>query len=212
MSRVLVISPHPDDESIGCGGSLRKHVLQGNEVRVIFLTSGEAGGHNGNPPESIARIREREAKAAARILGFGDIEFWRQKDGGLRASRSLLQRLREVISNWTPDLLYVPHDREMHPDHRAGAHLVRRTLSLIPAGSRPTVLMFEVWTPLQRIDQVVDISQYIDTKIRAIRAHKSQCAIMRYDEAALGLGRYRGEMHSGWPAAQYAEIFAECGK
>jgi len=45
MNRVLVLSPHPDDESIGCGGTLNKHVESGDDIFVLFLTSGEKGGH-----------------------------------------------------------------------------------------------------------------------------------------------------------------------
>jgi LmbE family N-acetylglucosaminyl deacetylase len=71
--------------------------------------------------------------------------------------------------------------------------------------------MFEVWTPLQRIDRVVDISLHMETKLAAIRAHASQCAVMRFDEAFEALARYRGEMHS-WPGGDYAEIFTQvCG-
>ena len=68
--------------------------------------------------------------------------------------------------------------------------------------------MFEVWTPLQRMDQIVDITPYIETKIAAIRAHKSQCDVLGFDDAFLGLARYRGEMFS-WPEGDYAEIFAQ---
>ena len=66
--------------------------------------------------------------------------------------------------------------------------------------------MYEVWTPLQQIDHVEDISAQIDTKLDAIRAHKSQCDIMDFVEAIRGLNRYRGEMHS-WPGGPYAEVF-----
>jgi LmbE family N-acetylglucosaminyl deacetylase len=61
MSRVLVISPHPDDEAIGCGGTLCEHIAQGDQVRVFFLTSGEKGGH-GRGEAEFARVREAEAK------------------------------------------------------------------------------------------------------------------------------------------------------
>ena len=208
MSRVLVISPHPDDESVGCGGTIRMHVLQKDDVHVVFLTSGEKGGH-GLAPKEAARVREQEAHAAAEILGISHIEFWRQRDGALRANSYMAKLLREKIEGWKPDLLYVPHGGEMHPDHRASARLVRRTLSDLPRESRPVVRMYEVWTPMQRMDHVIDISPYMDAKIAAIRAHQSQCSVMRFDEAAPALNRYRGEMHSGWPAAQYAEIFTE---
>jgi len=65
---------------------------------------------------------------------------------------------------------------------------------------------FEVWTPLQRIDHIVDVSRHIKVKIAAIRAYRSQCAVMRFDEALIALNRYRGEMHS-WPGGDYAEVF-----
>jgi N-acetylglucosamine malate deacetylase 1 len=208
MSRVLVISPHPDDEAIGCGGTLRGHVLAGDAVQVVFLTSGEGGGH-GRPPGETARMREQEANAAATILGYEEVEFWRQPDGRVQATRGAVQRLRQKLKQWRPDVLYVSHDQEMHPDHRAAARIVRQCLNgKVSQAMTPLVLMYEVWTPLQRMDQVVDISPHLDIKIKAIRAHKTQCAVMRLDEASRALSRYRGEMHS-WPGGDYAEIFAE---
>jgi LmbE family N-acetylglucosaminyl deacetylase len=173
----------------------------------VFLTSGEKGGH-GRPPGEVAPLREREAEAAAAVLGLAGVEFWRQPDGALRAARPLVDRLRARLDAYRPDVVYVTHPGEMHPDHRAAARLVRLAASP-PAGSvrAPLVRMYEVWTPLPRMDDVIDISEHIDVKLDAIRAHKSQCDVLRFDESARGLGRYRGEMHC-WPGGDYAEVFA----
>ena len=206
MSRVLVLSPHPDDESIGCGGTLRRHVLKGDVVRVIFLTSGEKGGH-GLPPEKTGPVREKEAEKAARILGLQKTEFWRQADGMLRISNKLVARLRRILEKWLPDVLYVTHAKEMLPDHRAAARLVRRALRKMIRGFKiPDVLMFEVWTPIQKTDVIVDISAHVRAKTAAIRSYQSQCKFVGFDEAALGLSRYRGELYS-WPGGDYAEVF-----
>jgi LmbE family N-acetylglucosaminyl deacetylase len=208
MARILVVSPHPDDESIGCGGTLRKHVVEGDSVKVIFLTSGERGGH-GRSPEETRRVREQEAKDAADILGLAQIEFWGVPNGALTNSRRLSDRLVETITEWRPGIIYVTHDREMHPEHRVAARLVRRAVAgLSPKLDKPEVLMFEVWTPLQQMDQIVDITPYVEIKMAAIRAHKSQCEVLGFDEAFLGLARYRGEMFS-WPEGDYAEIFVQ---
>jgi LmbE family N-acetylglucosaminyl deacetylase len=204
MSRVLVISPHPDDEAIGCGGTLRRHIERGDAVEVIFLTSGERGAKP-RPPEEVGALREMEAQAAAGILGYESLQFWRQPDGALQADERLVERVDEVFVTSRPDRVFVPHDEEMHPDHRAAAMLVRRAIAS-RARIGPEVLMYEVWTPLQQIDHVEDISAQIDIKIAAILAYKSQCEIMRFDEAARALNRYRGEMHS-WPGGPYAEVF-----
>jgi LmbE family N-acetylglucosaminyl deacetylase len=201
VTAVLVVGAHPDDEALGCGGTLRRHALEGDEVRAIFLTSGEGGGHGIRRP---GETREREAREAAGILGIADIEFWGEPDGRLRARRAVVERLCGVIRRTRPSLLYAPHRWDDHSDHRCAARIVKQALA---AANRPVqVWHYEIWSPLERIDHVVDISEVIDEKLRAIRAYRSQCAVMRFDEAFHGLARYRGEMHS-WPGGAYAEVF-----
>jgi len=202
MSKVLVVCAHPDDEAVGCGGTLRRHALDGDEILAVFLTSGEAGGHG---DADHGETRRREAQRAAAILGIATLEFWGQPDGRLRVSRSLAERLTALIDSSRPALVYAPQPQDDHPDHRAAARLVRRAI----ASSRvtPGVRFFEIWSPLSDPDEIIDISAVIADKRRAIRAYRSQCAVMRFDDAFEGLARYRGEMHS-WPGGPYAEVFA----
>ena len=207
MARVLVLSPHPDDETIGCGGTLCRHAHEGDEVRVVFLTSGERGGH-GASPEATGRRREVEAARAARILGVRDIEFWRAPDGLLRADVSIVDRLAALLRDQRPAFVYTAHGGETHHDHRAALRILRRALT--SARRAPVVRLFEIWTPLQRLDEIVDITPWIATKLRAVRAYRSQNAALRFDEAVKGLNRYRGEMHS-WPGGDYAEVFQVLG-
>ena len=206
MARVLVLSPHPDDESIGCAGTLCGHVAAGDAVRVVFLTSGELGGH-GLGPDETRRRREGEALAAARILGIRQPEFWHAPDGRLRASEALILQLASLLRQWRPQFVYTTHGGEMHPDHRAAPRLLRRALAVARV-ARPDVWLFEIWTPLARMDRIVDITPWMDTKLRAVRAYESQCSVLRFDAAVAGLNRYRGEMHS-WPGGDYAEVFVE---
>ena len=203
MRRVLVVAAHPDDEAVGCGGALRRHVLAGDSVRAVFLTSGEGGGHGIEDPGG---TREREAHEAAAILGLAEIDFWREPDGRLRSHAALVARLARTLRRQRPSLLYVPHRGEDHPDHRAAARIVQAALAA--AARRTEVRHFEIWTPISEIDEIVDISEVIDDKLRAIRAYRSQCAVMGFDHAFAGLARYRGEMHS-WPGGPYAEVFSE---
>ncbi|MBU1822984.1 MAG: PIG-L family deacetylase [Bacteroidetes bacterium] len=145
---ILVISPHPDDESIGCGGTIRQHILAGDVVEVIFLTSGEKGGH-GRPAVETAQLREEEATTAGKHLGVSFVEFWRGTDGNFSVEEKYVQRLARKLTDTPTGLVYVPHEAEDHPDHRAAAMLVRQALLQLPTDLRPTVWMYEVWTPLQ---------------------------------------------------------------
>jgi N-acetylglucosamine malate deacetylase 1 len=201
VTSVLVVGAHPDDEALGCGGTLRRHASAGDRITAVFLTSGEGGGHGISDPGA---TREREARAAARILGIGELQFWGERDGALRARSALVQRLAAVITSARASVLYGPHDRDDHPDHRATARIVRAAVSA--SKRRVQTWQYEIWAPLAQIDHVVDVSEVIDDKLRAIRAYRSQCAVMRFDDAFHALARYRGEMHS-WPGGSYAEVF-----
>lgn len=206
IKNILVISPHPDDESIGCGGAIRLHTHAGDIVEVIFLTSGEKGCPGVNE-EEVRKIREREARTAADILGIFKVHFWLEPDGQFEASPNNLTRLLEKITLFKPDIIYVPHENEGHPDHRAAAVLIKQAFAKLERKENiPVVLMYEVWTPIQRMDHIIDISDYVNLKRKAILAHKSQCDLMKFDEAILGLNRYRGEMNSV-SGGDYAEVF-----
>jgi LmbE family N-acetylglucosaminyl deacetylase len=157
-------------------------------------------------PELTLQTREAEAKAAAAILGYRSLEFWRIPNGKLTSNFSLVKRLVQMTRSFKPDIIYVTHHKEQHPEHRAAARLVQKTLQALPKGKVPVVLMYEVWTPLQRMDHIVDITSVVAVKRLAIQAHRCQCAVMAFDEAIIGLNRYRGEMFS-WPEGEYAEVF-----
>lgn len=204
MKRILVLAPHPDDEAIGCGGTLLKHVKDGDTVHVVFLTSGEKGGHGRSEAETI-RVREGESRAAAKILGVRRLEFWHLPDGAVKPTATGIAQMRAKFKQFKPDVIYVTHDRETHPDHRGAVRLLRRSLRSL-RGKTPIVLGYEVWTPIQKLDEIVDISPFMERKLRAVRTYRSQCAVVGFVEAVRGLNRYRGEMHS-WPGGDYAEVF-----
>lgn len=204
MSQILVLAPHPDDEAIGCGGTLLHHLRRRDVVQVVFLTSGEKGGHGRSEAETI-RVRELEARAAAKILGVRHLEFWRSRDGAVNATAELVQRLRSKLKQFRPDRIYVTHNREMHRDHRGAVRLLRRALAGLKT-QRPEVLGYEIWTPIQKLDEIADISPFMEKKLRAVREYRSQCAVVGFVEAVRALNRYRGEMHS-WPGGDYAEVF-----
>ncbi|MCK9232707.1 MAG: PIG-L family deacetylase, partial [Syntrophales bacterium] len=101
MRRILVAAPHPDDEWIGCGGSLLKHIRRGNPVTVVYMTSGEAGGL-GRTREALAAVREAEAREAAAFAGITDLIFLGNPDGYLAYDRSNLVGLVEIVRRIRP--------------------------------------------------------------------------------------------------------------
>jgi LmbE family N-acetylglucosaminyl deacetylase len=200
---ILVIAPHPDDESIGCGGTLCRHTARGDRVAAVFLTSGELGLEH-LPREEAWRVREGEAEAAAEVLGLADLTFLRRPDWfvdeGVDEAAALL---RPVLAREAPQSIYLPHDREWHPDHRAALAVVRAACrdSGIPA---PDLRTYEIWTPLSEYDQVKDITSVMARKLRAVRCYRSQLAGFRYDRAVRGLNQYRGALAA---QCRYAEVF-----
>jgi LmbE family N-acetylglucosaminyl deacetylase len=204
MQTVIVISPHPDDEALGCGGTISKHADAGDDVFVIHLTSGEHG-IPGTPSEQAANIREREAMDAAAILGVSHVEFLRAPDGNPEADLSLPSRLASNLRSVTPTIVYVPHAFEIHADHRAAFRLTIAAISALPK-PHPCVCAYEVWTPLPHVELVSDITGKLEAKLSAIRAYSSQISRKPIDEACRSLARFRGIMYD-YAGGPYSEAF-----
>lgn len=199
---VLMAAPHPDDEVIGCGGSIIRHVREGNAVTVVYMTDGAAGGMRSSG-DGLAKRREREARAAARLLGVKDLVFLRHADGDLACDGATLNRLTALIREKKPGIVYFPHGQEAHRDHRKTHELfmeaVRRAAGPWfgeSGGDDPwqvdTVLCYEIWTPLPHVSYVEDITDSMTRKLKALRKHASQVGAIAYDEAVEGLNRFRG--------------------
>ncbi len=140
----LVLAPHPDDETFGCGATIARKRAAGTPVSVCVATDGRAFGIL--DPEEIVTMRAENLGVASTILGLAasDVECLDFEDGTLEASESaLVDRLTDVIRATTPDEIYVPSDIDGHADHRA---LYRAALAAIAnAGSRAVVLSYPIW-------------------------------------------------------------------
>jgi N-acetylglucosamine malate deacetylase 1 len=203
--KVLVLAPHPDDESIGCGGTICLHASQGHRVTVAFLTSGELGLKH-LARDDAWRIREREAELAAGVLNVSSLAFLRLPDWYLGEHvDDAAVSLRTVMEGETPDLVYAPHGGEWHPDHRAALHVLRDALAKTEL-STPMIRTYEVWTPLAEHTHVEDVSAVMSRKMRAVRCYESQLRGFRYDRAVRGLNSYRGELAA---RTRYAEVFGD---
>jgi len=202
---ILVIAPHPDDEAIGCGGTICLHTQQRNDrVIVVFLSSGEMGIKD-LPVNKAQLIREAEAEAASSILGVSELTFLRYPDYYIidhieDAAKSLYPILKAEM----PEIIYLPHEHEGHPDHRAAYPIVQRAFEKYHKLQLPTLLTYEVWTPLPDYYHVEDITPVMNRKLDAIRCHHSQVSQLAYDRAVMGLNQYRGVIAG---SCQYAEIF-----
>jgi LmbE family N-acetylglucosaminyl deacetylase len=200
---VLVVAPHPDDESIGCGGTIRLHHAAGERVHAVFLTSGELGLEE-LPADDARAVREGEAETAAALLGLAGVSFLRHPDwflGDVVAEAAA--DLRAVVERIAPERILFPHAREWHPDHAAAARVVQAAVE--PGGADVELVAYEVWTPMAEFDDVQDVSDVIDEKLAAVRAYGSQLAKFRYDDGVEGLNRFRGAL-AGHCA--YAEVFS----
>lgn len=117
--RVAVVVAHPDDEVLGCGGTIRRHILAGDEVWVVILADGETSREGASGGKVVAE-REAAAHAAARILGVQHLAVHRFADNRLDTNplldiiRVVEQHIREI----SPETVYTHHAGDLNIDHR----------------------------------------------------------------------------------------------
>lgn len=202
--RILVVAPHQDDESIGCGGSIVSWRKAGAAVGVLWVSASDAGEPIG-----------AEAATAAQMLG----ACWTVGLGyppvGLAYGYEPLCRLISAMREFAPTVLLFPHADEDDRQHAATSQLAHEAawLAAYPLPSLSGTLLskpprlllgYEVWTPIRRPDGYFDTTDTSAEKAAIISCYASQIAIADHVSAALGLNRYRG-LTSG--TGEYAEAF-----
>ncbi|MFX0540916.1 PIG-L deacetylase family protein [Roseovarius sp. S4756] len=197
--RLCVVAPHPDDESIGCGGLIARWTREGRAADVVFLTAGEAGDRRLRQDElsteqaaairiDVAAARHGEALAALKHLGASG--HWLDGvDGGLHGQVDQLARqLSDLWSVTPPDVVAAPFPADRHPDHAMAARIV--AIALARTATSPCILGYEIWSPAP-VNTLVSINSVAGVKWAAIAAHRSQVTTTDYVSAAQGLNTYR---------------------
>lgn len=183
----LVLAPHPDDETLGCGATIMRKVAACTPVQVVIATDGRHSHHSTKlSVNAFVEIREEEARRAAAILGLSheDVVFLRIEDGRLADHRRLLRdRLIDILDWMNPEEIFVSSIIDTHPDHRLLAKLARE---LAQARRDRPPLLYEYpiwfWDPrswrhghlLELRARIVRTEEFRIRKSEAIAAYRSQ--------------------------------------
>jgi LmbE family N-acetylglucosaminyl deacetylase len=199
-ARLFVVAAHPDDDVIGCGGTMAMTAARGDLVRVTYLTDGSRS-HPGSrrfPPTEIAKIRALEACAALVELGVQAApEFYALPDSalgeiGIDRTRETIERLAAAMRAFAPDVVVAPWRRDPHPDHMAAADLAARAFG--EAAIDATFAGYDVWLSIRGdaadrpgagetiVESVALTPPARAAKRRALFAHRSQTSDLIDDD------------------------------
>ena len=193
FASALVLFAHPDDAEYMCGGTVAVWTQEGTEVHYVIVTDGSAGSNEpGATREEISRVRKREQKAAAKVLGVKSVTFLDFPDGMLEVNLETRKAVTREVRRLRPEVLVAPDPSRLwygrryinHADHRAAGELA--LCAVMPdAPSRPQFpeLLEEglepyeiphLWLATEESDTYVDITKAMDRKLEALTKHRSQ--------------------------------------
>jgi LmbE family N-acetylglucosaminyl deacetylase/tetratricopeptide (TPR) repeat protein len=165
---ILAIGAHPDDIEFGCGASLVRLREEGSQTFGLILTSGEKG-HEDNATDS---VRIEEARAAAKIMELTEISFLNFPDTRLQEHKEAIRNaIEQAIARWQPDIIFTHNGHDVHADHRTVHEATREA-----ARGACTLLCYENpnTPPAFNPQYFIEVSEYVEDKIRALQRHKSQ--------------------------------------
>lgn len=189
--KTLIVAPHPDDESLGCGGALALLRKFGCEVVALTMSDGTLSHPNSveYPPEELRGLRENEMRNALEILGIapGNVTFFRLSDRRVPDESaenfaSTVEKIKHYLRENLPQTILVPWRRDPHPDHQATWQIFNRANEFFAHQFR--ILEYPIWLwemaqdkdlPTENIKIFrLNIENVTDIKQRAINAHVSQ--------------------------------------
>lgn len=210
-NKILVVAVHPDDETLGCGGTLLKHKDNGDEIHWLICTKIDENNH-------YYTIRENEIEQASRLYGFDGIYSL-----GLKTMRvdeysmsELIGKISKIINEVRPNIIYLPFKGDVHSDHRK---IFEASYSCTKSFRYPfikKIYMMETlseteFAPSTKEDSFVpnsfvDISEYFEKKIEIMKIFKSEFAehpFPRSEKNIRALAGFRGATCG----CEYAESF-----
>jgi len=182
-NRAMVLSPHPDDDAIGLGGTIIKMLGNGAMVRVVYLSLPEVDAPS-------RKERRNEVLRALEIMGVNDFII---PEGEFPDPGLLRDLILKEIRDFSPDIVFVPSPLENHEQHLATFAAYLEALQIV--GEVNTAL-YEVWGTVVP-NMAVDISAQASRKAQAIAAHVSQVQKVDYLTMAKGLNQYRAISSGG---------------
>lgn len=201
--RILIIAPHPDDEVLGCGGVMKKLAIQGNQVFVLIASRGKEGLYS---EDRILNVRN-EALEAHKVLGVKETRFldFNAPELDLVSISVLSAAISEIISEFRPDTIFLPHSGDIHHDHKAvfnaGLVAVRPVNGLAVRHVYSYETLSETEWAAPKSDEIfiptyfVNISETFSFKIEAMKCYSTQLRKFpnpRSIKAIEALSNYRG--------------------
>jgi len=195
--RLLAISPHPDDEAIGCGGILLAHAGKA-EICIVNVYNGDGGGalEDGvwhNDPDYKARLvamRQRELDRVAETLQATQVTRFGISDCNGVPGKTEVVALRRVLREFAPEVVLLPWLLDTHPHHKATNQIFSEAVQDLDV----LVLAYEIWGLLSP-NAFFDITDLLDRKLQLIALYTSQVRTVDYIGYAEGLARVRAFHH-----------------
>jgi N-acetylglucosamine malate deacetylase 1 len=204
-SRLLVVSPHMDDEALACGGTLLLHKSLASVVRVVYVSDSSVGLREPAAADKVRATRRAEMNRVREALALHSVAELNFPDTALvRHEAAIAERMADELKTFSPSQVLCPFPLDAHGDHQACAHAL--SAAIRASGWQGEVLAYEVWSALWPT-VAIDIGAVVDDKIELIRLYDSQMAFRDYVSAIIGLNRYRGLPHG----VSFAEAFHRCG-
>lgn len=211
MKNVLVVAVHPDDETLGCGGTLLKHKANGDAIHWLICTET-------NKENDFYKTRSKEISTVSKLYDFDSVHFL-----GLRTMQvdeyfmsDLVQKLSGVINKIKPDVIYLPFKGDVHSDHRKIFEVAYSCTKSFRYPFIKKILMIETlseteFAPSTKEDAFipnvyVDISEYFDKKLEIINVYKSELAEHPFPRSLKNLSAL-ATLRGATAGCEYAESF-----
>ncbi len=216
MSKVLVIAPHPDDETLGCGGTLFRHKHEGDEIYWVIVTG--INEENGWSADAVEK-RDAEIGAAAQKYDFSEVFNFRLPTTRIDTLplSDLISKISEVYKKIEPEIIYMPWSYDVHTDHQIVSRALQSSLKWFRYPHIQKVFMYETPSETEfnfvekntfRPNVFVNISNHLDNKIEAMGIYESEMGdfpFPRSEKTIRSLAAFRGSQ-SGYEAAEAFEL------